>query len=105
MKQAQIRFRTITDQTESMDTIVGKDDEQVIAFEFRNEGDNSRVSLHIDGGGPVLQPGDEKVYAMDGEIFFRTSFVIKFETINGADPVVHKVLLTETYVTKKTGNG
>jgi hypothetical protein len=101
---AKLRFKTIVENEQNREVIVGRKGERVIAFEFRNDGTNSRAIFHHDGAGPSLLPGDEKVYAMDGTVFFHQSFLVKFEAVDGSQPATHRVLVTEMYLTNEREN-
>lgn len=93
-KRARVRWNEITDSTQTV--LIGRRSEKVVAFEFRNEGSNSRVSFLKDGAGITLTPGEEKPYAVDGLAYFEEEFVVRFEVI-GAGAHTHKAIITEIY--------
>ena len=95
-KKASIRFKEFTDKTNGPIT-VGRLEDPVIAFEFRNEGDNSNMRVTKDGAGFTLAPGEEKPFALDGNVTFHEQFVVHFSKIKPADPATHLGVLTEMY--------
>lgn len=100
MIQAGIRFRAITDRSNSS-VVVGRRGERVVAFEFRNEGENSIVEVTKDGEGITLVPGEEKPYGVGEKVYFQEEFIINFSVVDGSKSVTHKAVLTEIYERKQ----
>jgi len=94
-RRARVRFNEVTPTTKSV--LIGRRGEKVVAFEFRNEGDNSTVSFKKDGAGVSLLPNEEKPYAVDGLAYFEEQFTVIFEAIIPANPYTHKAIVTEIY--------
>lgn len=93
-KRARIRFNEVTDRATTI--VIGRPREKVVAFEFRNEGSNSLVTILKDGAGVSLSPKEEKPYAVDGLAYFEEEFVVKFQNIV-AGAATHRAIITEIY--------
>ena len=89
-----IRFKVITPIDDDT-LVIGRKGDEVVAFELRNDGTNSNIRISKDAAGITLKPGQEKPYAVDGDLNFEEAFTIGF-TQTGPSPV-HLLLLTEIY--------
>lgn len=77
IKQAGVRMMAIGHKNDRQ-IIVGKGNENVVAFSFANTGRNSVVTLEKDGTRFNIFPGQEKAFGLDGQYFFVEEFDISF---------------------------
>lgn len=107
IKQAGIRMMAISDKRNDRQILVGRGNENVIAFSFANTGRNSVMTLEKDGTRFDIYPGGEKAFGLDGHFYFVEEFRISFRAeavdvpqlnpLDASNEIKHEAILFEMY--------